>query len=79
MYLTGEAIAFGGFYGALANGVVTASHVMGIVPLLAGMLGDKKAVWPLVYEDGEEPLPPVGGETGQGVGVGVGAGVRREG
>ena len=79
MFLTGEAIAFGGFYGALANGVVTASHVMGIVPLLAGMLGDKKAVWPLVYEDGEEPPPPVGGETGQGVGVGVGAGVRREG
>ena len=47
--------------------------------MLAGMLGDKKAVWPLVYEDGEEPPPPVGGETGQGVGVGVGAGVRREG
>ena len=58
MYLTGEAIAFGGFYGALANGVVTASHVIGLGTLLAGMLGDKDAVWPLVYEDGETPPEP---------------------
>lgn len=58
MYLTGEAIAFGGFYGALANGVVTASHVIGLGTLLGGMLGDKDAVWPLVYEDGETPPEP---------------------
>ena len=58
MYLTGEAIAFGGFYGALVNGVVTASHVIGLGTLLAGMLGDKDAVWPLVYEDGETPPEP---------------------
>lgn len=58
LYLSGEAIAFGGFYGALANGFVTASHILGLPRLLTMLLWDDKAEPPEVYEDGVQPPPP---------------------
>lgn len=58
LYLTGEAVAFGGFYGALANGFVTASHVLGLPRLAAMLLWDDKAEPPHVFEDGAQPPPP---------------------
>ena len=57
MYLTGEAIAFGGFYGALANGFVTASHILGLPRFAATLLFDNKAEPPIVYENGAQPPP----------------------
>jgi hypothetical protein len=51
-YAAGEAIAFGGFYGALANGFVTASHILGLPRLAAMLLWDDKAEPPEVYEVG---------------------------
>jgi len=41
LFLTGEAACFGGFYGALATGYATASHILGLAPLLWLLLTDK--------------------------------------
>lgn len=43
LYLTGEAVAFGGFYGALATGYATAAHVLGLPRLLWVLANDPGA------------------------------------
>ena len=53
--MTGEAIAFGGFYGALANGFITVSHVIGLPRFFWLLATDSRKTPPEVYEDGREP------------------------
>jgi len=55
LYMTGEAIAFGGFYGALANGFITVSHVIGLPRFFWLLATDSRKTPPEVYEDGREP------------------------
>lgn len=58
LFLTGESIAYGGFYGALANGFITASHILGLPHLVGMLLWDKSQEPPVVFEDGALPPPP---------------------
>ena len=46
--LTGECVAYGGFYGAVANAYVTASHVLGLARLATMMATDGDAEPPVV-------------------------------
>lgn len=43
MFMTGEAVAFGGFYGALATGYATAAHILGLPRLLLMLALDRDA------------------------------------
>lgn len=45
-YVTGESIAFGGFYGALVTAFATATHMLGLLPTL----------WLLANDHGAEPV-----------------------
>eukprot|EP00958_Prasinococcus_capsulatus_P023947 scaffold3674_cov371-Prasinococcus_capsulatus_cf.AAC.4 len=49
MYMTGEAVAYGGFYGALATGYATASHILGL-PQLLFLLARNRGVDPELLE-----------------------------
>jgi hypothetical protein len=64
LYLTGEAACFGGFYGALATGYATASHVLGFLPL-AWLLFRDNAV------QTELSSSPSAHQTGEGMGSSV--------
>ena len=50
LFLTGECVAYGGFYGAVANAYVTASHVLGLARLATMMATDGDAEPPVVRE-----------------------------
>ena len=50
LFLTGECVAYGGFYGAVANAYVTASHVLGLARLATMMATDADAEPPVVRE-----------------------------
>lgn len=62
LYLTGESACFGGFYGALATGYATASHVLGFFPLLWLLLSDRPAFKHKKGAEGarHDILPPAG-------------------
>ena len=53
LFLTGECVAYGGFYGAVANAYVTASHVLGLARLATMMATDADAEPPVVREGDE--------------------------